>query len=300
MQIARLNHTRILVLVAVLTFVWGSNWVLFPLAVSEVSVWTFRSISLLGSGALVLLTARTRGLSLYVPPKERLPLTFAGLTYLFVWNVASTYSAVLLPSGQAAILGFTMPIWVTLLSWIFLRESPSTRLLLSIILASCGVGLLVFAARSAFSSAPLGFIAGLSAGLGWAGGTLMLKRANLTVPVMVSTGWQLLIAGVPITLVALVLGTREMFIPSWTTLIVIAYITIIPMSLGNVTWFSIANSLPTSISGLSTVMVPMVAMLTGAIIRSEPLGPMEISAMICSATAMALVLFKRSRQIGSS
>ena len=295
MQATRLNHTQILILVAVLTFVWGTNWVLFPLAVKEVSVWTFRSISLLGSGTLILLIARTRGFSLSVPSKERLPLALAGLTYLFVWNVASTYSAVLLPSGQAAVLGFTMPIWATVLSWIFLRERPSARLLLSIILASCGVGLLAFAARSAFSSAPLGFIAGLSAGLGWAAGTLMLKRAQLTVPVIVSTGWQLLIAGIPITLVALLLGTREMFIPSWTTLLVIAYITIIPMSLGNVTWFSIANTLPASVSGLSTVMVPVVAMLTGAIIRSEPLGPLEISAMICCAAAMALVLLKRSR-----
>ena len=295
MHATRLNHAQILILVAVLTFFWGTNWVLFPLAVTEVSVWTFRSISLLGSGALVLLIARTRGFSLSVPPKERLPLALAGLTYLFVWNVASTYSAVLLPSGQAAVLGFTMPIWATVLSWIFLHERPSARLLLSVLLASCGVGLLAFAARSAFSSAPLGFIAGLSAGLGWAVGTLMLKRAKLTVPVIVSTGWQLLIAGIPITLVALLLGTREMFIPSWTTLLVIAYITIIPMSLGNVTWFSIANTLPTSVSGLSTVMVPMVAMLTGAIIRSEPLGPLEISAMICCAAAMALVLLKRSR-----
>jgi drug/metabolite transporter (DMT)-like permease len=244
---------------------------------------------------LLLLIARTRGLSLSVPSKERLPLALAGLTYLFVWNVASTYAAVLLPSGQAAVLGFTMPIWATVLSWIFLRERPSARLLLSVLLASCGVGLLVFAARSAFSSAPLGFIAGLSAGLGWAVGTLMLKRAQLTVPVIVSTGWQLLIAGIPITLVALLFGTREMFMPSWTTLLVIAYITIMPMSLGNVTWFSIANTLPTSVSGLSTVMVPMVAMLTGAIIRSEPLGPLEISAMVCCATAMALVLLKRGR-----
>jgi drug/metabolite transporter (DMT)-like permease len=41
------------------------------------------------------------------------------------------------------------------------------------------------------------------------------------------------------------------------------------------------------------VMVPMVAMLTGAIIRGEPLGPLEIASMFCCAAAMALVLFKR-------
>src|SRR6478609_7670281 len=150
-------QAKVLVLVTLLTVVWGTNWVLFPLAVREVSIWTFRAVCLLGSGALVLLAARIRGVSLHVPPRERKPLAAAGLTYLVIWNVASTYAAVLLPSGQAAVLGFTMPIWVAVLSWVFLREQPSRRLLLGLALASCGVGLLAFAARSAFASAPLGF-----------------------------------------------------------------------------------------------------------------------------------------------
>jgi drug/metabolite transporter (DMT)-like permease len=294
MHTQRSSHARVLLLVAVLTIVWGTNWVLFPLAIREVSIWTFRAVCLLGSGGLVLLVARWRGLSLFVPRKERGPLAAAALTYLIVWNVASTYSAVLLPSGQAAVLGFTMPIWATVLSWLFLRERPSARLLAAILLAGCGVCLLVFAAGSAQTSSALGFGVGLSAGIGWAAGTLMLKRAGLTVPSIVSTGWQLVIAGVPIAVVALLAGTREPFVPSWTTVLVIGYITVIPMALGNVAWFSIASMLPASVSGLSTVMVPMVAMLTGAAVRGEPLGLLELAAMACSSAAMALVLLKRA------
>ena len=293
MHAVRSSQAKVLFLVAVLTVVWGSTWVLFPLAVEEVSVWTFRTICLLASGALVLLVAHLRGLSLFVPPRERKPLVAAGLTYLVIWNVASTYAAVLLPSGQAAVLGFTMPIWATILSWLFLRDRPSARLLAGVVLAGCGVGLLAFTARSAFSSAPLGFVFGLLAGLGWAVGTLILKRARLTVSPIVSTGWQLVVAAVPIAIVALLSGTREPFIPSWTTMMVIGYITIVPMALGNVTWFSIVSILPASASGLSTVMVPMVAMLTGAVIRGEPLGLLEIASMLCCGAAMALVLLKR-------
>jgi drug/metabolite transporter (DMT)-like permease len=289
----RPGRARVLLRVTALTVLWGTNWVLFPLAVREVSIWTFRAVCLLGSGGLVLLVAHLRGISLFVPPRERRPLVAAALTYLVVWNMASTYAAVLLPSGQAAVLGFTMPVWATLLSWLFLRERPSRRLLAGVVLGACGVGLLAFAARSAYASAPLGFAAGLAAGLGWAGGTLILKRARLTVPSIVSTGWQLLIAAVPIAVVAALTGTREPFMPSWTTLLVIGYIAVIPMAMGNVAWFSIANVLPASVSGLSTVMVPVVAMFTGAFVRGEPLGPLEISAMVCCGAAMALVLLKR-------
>lgn len=54
-------------LIVALTVLWGTNWVLFPLAVREVSVWTFRAVCLLGSGLLVLAVARARGHLLRVP-----------------------------------------------------------------------------------------------------------------------------------------------------------------------------------------------------------------------------------------
>jgi drug/metabolite transporter (DMT)-like permease len=39
-------------------------------------------------------------------------------------------------------------------------------------------------------------------------------------------------------------------------------------------------------------MVPIVAMVTGALVRGEPLGPWQLGAMACSATAMFLALRK--------
>lgn len=287
------KQRHILSLVIVLTLVWGTNWVLFPVAVEEVSVWTFRSICVLGAGLLLLLIARLRGIPLYVPPQERKPLAMAGLTYLVIWNVASAYAATLLPSGQAAMLGFTMPIWASLVAWIFLREKPTPRIFASLLLAICGVALLAFAARNAFSSAPLGFVVGLSAGLGWAIGTTILKHAQVTVPPLVSTAWQLIIAGVPLALVSILVGSRGFFMPSWTSIAVIGYITIVSMALGNVAWFHILDVLPTTVSGLAIVMVPIVAMLTGALLRNEPLGAIQIAAILCCAMAMGLVLLKR-------
>ncbi|MEJ8827497.1 DMT family transporter [Variovorax humicola] len=282
-------------LVIVLTVVWGTNWVLFPLAVREVSVWTFRAVCLLGSGLLLLAAARARGMSLHIPAPQRKPLVLAALAYLVIWNVGSTYAAVLIPSGQAAVLGFTMPLWATLISWLLLGEKPSVRLVCSVVLASGGVALLAFAARHSYASAPLGFVLGLSAGIGWACGTLILKRAGLTVAPIVSTGWQLVIAGSPILIVAMATGTREAFVPSLTSLIVIAYITIVPMALGNIAWFSIVDMLPAPVSGLSTVMVPMVAMVTGAVVRAEPLGPIQLGAMACCGASLLLVLLKPRR-----
>jgi drug/metabolite transporter (DMT)-like permease len=58
---------RALVLLALLTLVWGTNWPLFPVVMREVSVWSFRAISMTGAGLLLLAVARLRGQSLALP-----------------------------------------------------------------------------------------------------------------------------------------------------------------------------------------------------------------------------------------
>jgi drug/metabolite transporter (DMT)-like permease len=91
-------------------------------------------------------------------------------------------------------------------------------------------------------------------------------------------------------MIAIIQGPKELFVPSWTTVLVIGYITFIPMCLGNIAWFQIANNLHAAVSGISTVMVPIVAMITGALFFNEPLGPLQILAIVSSAFAVALVL----------
>lgn len=284
---------RALPLVLVLTLVWGTNWALFPLAVREVSVWTFRAVSLTAAGVLLLALARARGMGLRVPRAHWAAVTGAALTYLVVWNLASTYSAVLIPSGQAAILGFTMPMWTVLVTWAAFGERPAPRMLVAVALAALGVGLLMIPGRHAYADAPAGFLLGLLAGLGWAVGTVILKRAAVPVPALVLTAWQLLIAALPLWLGALWIGQGQWFIPSWQTILVIAYITAVPMAIGNAAWFAIVGLLPASVAGVSSVMVPIVAMVTGAIVHAEPLGPYQVGAMVCCCSALVLALWRK-------
>ncbi|MEZ5727140.1 MAG: DMT family transporter [Burkholderiaceae bacterium] len=287
---------RALVLLVILTLVWGTNWPLFPYAVREVSVWTFRAIAVVIAGAALLLTARMRGQSLAIPREHWASLASATVFYLVIWNIASTYAAILIPSGQAAVLGFTMPLWSALISWAVLGERLTGRLMIAVALGGVAVGLLMVPSLRAYADAPLGFATGLLAGLGWAVGTLILKRRAIPVPATVLTGWQLLGCGLPIGIGALVLGDGQWFMPSWQSIAVIAYIALIPMSIGNVSWFSIVGLLPANVAGLSSIMVPMVAMVSGAIVAGEPLGPLQLGAMACSFAALSLVLLKPRRR----
>lgn len=282
---------KVVPLVAALTLLWGTNWVLFPVAVQEVSVWTFRSICLLGAGLTLMLIARLRGISLHVPTQHRVRLVAAAFLYLVVWNVGSTYAAVYIPSGQAALLAFTMPIWTTLLSWLVLQQTPNRRMLVSLTFACAGVGLLLSNTRGVSDNAIAGFLLGLSAAIGWAAGTIVLKQSKMEVPPLVSSAWQLTIAGMPITFAAVWFAqSQPWFLPRWETVASIGYITFVPMAIGNVVWFSIVAKVPPVVSGLSTILIPVIAMLTGAVFRDEPLGSVELCAMGLCASSLAIAL----------
>jgi drug/metabolite transporter (DMT)-like permease len=285
---------RAIFMLIALTIVWGTNWPLFPYAVREISVWTFRSFAMVGAGSALLLFARMRGLSLQIPRQYWRTVVLASLLYLVVWNVCSTYAAVLIPSGQAAVLGFTMPLWGALIAWAVLGERLSPRLLLAVVLGGAGVTLLMVPSFKAYAAAPLGLAVGLLSAIGWAIGTLILKRGKVMVPVLVLTGWQLLLGAIPVSIVAMVLGDGHWFMPSWQSIAVISWITLIPMCIGNVCWFAIVGLLPANIAGLSSVMVPVVAMVSGAVINGEPLGPLQLLSMATCVAALVLALGQKT------
>jgi len=299
MTTATVPRRAIFMLIA-LTIVWGTNWPLFPYAVREVSVWTFRGVAMAGAGLSLLLIARIRGVPMTIPRRYWKTVFLATTFYLVIWNVASTYAAVLIPSGQAAVLGFTMPLWGALIAWAVFGERLNARLLLAVALGGIGVTLLMVPSFRAFAAAPLGLACGLLSAIGWAIGTMILKRGNVQVPVLVLTGWQLLLGSIPISIVALIIGDGQWFMPSMQSIVVIVWITLIPMCIGNVCWFAIVGLLPANIAGLSSVLVPVVAMVSGAIVHGEPLGPLQLLSMASCVAALVLALGLKLRAPGSS
>ena len=286
----RLANPRALALVALLTLLWGTNWPIVPIVVREIPVWTFRAIATIGGGVILLGAARVRGQPLAIPREYWLTVGASAILHLAVWNVASTYSAILIPSGQAAVLSYTMPFWAALITWAVFGQRPRGRMVLAIALAAAAVVLLMVPNFGVYARAPLGLALGLLAGLGWAVGTLIIKRRPPLTSATVLTGWQLLVGGLPIAIGALLFGDGRWFVPSTQSIVVIAWVALMPMALGNLCWFSIIELLPANVAGLSSILVPVVALVSGAIVLGEPLGTPQWLAMACSVAALSLSL----------
>lgn len=283
-------------LMALLTLIWGTNWPVIALAVREVSAWTFRALTLPVAGILLLLLAHRRKLPLAIPRQHWPMLLCSAWAFLALWNVATTLALTYIPSGQAALLGFTMPLWAALWSWLLFGHTLDSRQWLALLLGTAGVIVLMIPAFASYAHAPLGLVYGLASGAGWALSTVLLKHRPIPVPTTVLTGWQLLLASVPVIIGAWLLGDHQWFMPSASSLAAFIYITLVPMLFGNLLWFSLIQWLPPQLVSLSPIMIPMVAMVSGAIVLNEPLGWQQWLAMLLSASGLGLMLFRRSDQ----
>ncbi len=281
-------------LMALLTLIWGTNWPVIALAVREVSAWTFRALTLPVAGILLLLLAHRRKLPLAIPRQHWPMLLCSAWAFLALWNVATTLALTYIPSGQAALLGFTMPLWAALWSWLLFGHTLDSRQWLALLLGTAGVIVLMIPAFASYAHAPLGLVYGLASGAGWALSTVLLKHRPIPVPTTVLTGWQLLLASVPVIIGAWLLGDHQWFMPSASSLAAFIYITLVPMLFGNLLWFSLIQWLPPQLVSLSPIMIPMVAMVSGAIVLNEPLGWQQWLAMMLSASGLGLMLFRRS------
>jgi drug/metabolite transporter (DMT)-like permease len=280
---------RALALLALLTLLWGTNWPLFRLALEEMSVWSFRTYVAAIASVALFAAAWLRGERLAVPQRLWLPMLGASIGNITVWGIATMVAVLYLPSGQASILAYTMPLWLAGMAAIFLGQRFTVRLVVAVALGVAAVTLLMVPNFAAYAHAPLGLLAGLSAGFFWAAGTVIMKRTDWGGMGLALTAWQTVLSVPPIAIgFLLVDGTwPRAGLLSWT---LATYIALVPMAIGTATWFALVHLLPAHIAGLSTVCIPVVAVIGGVLMYGEPMGPMQLTALACAVAALYLAL----------
>lgn len=281
---------RAMALLAVLMLLWGTNWPLFHIVLQELPLWTFRAITT-GLAAILLMTiVKLRGESLSVPSGVWLPLLAASALNICLWNLTTALAVLYIPSGHAAMLAYTMPLWTGLISVLLFGERASARMWLALALGAASVTLLMWPNFTIYVGAPLGMASGLLAGLVWALGTITVKRTDWQGMRLALTAWQVSLAFPPIVLGALLVDGAAVPKASWQVWATTIYIGLIPMALGTATWFTIVSLLPMQAAALSSITVPLVAMVSGSILLGEPFGPAQMAATVCAAGALWLAL----------
>jgi drug/metabolite transporter (DMT)-like permease len=282
------------VLVAGMSIFWGVSWPIMKIALMEIPPWTFRTLSLVCSGVGFLILAKASGLKLTVDRSQWAPLVLVAMFNVTGWHLGSAHGISRLESGRAAILGFTMPLWAAVLSTVVLREKLSPPKLAGLVLGMTGVLMLIQPQMTVIGDAPAGVLFMLGAALSWGVGTVLLKRFQWTMPVILLTGWQLIIGSIPV-----VLGTAlfEPFpaIAQWSVNAILSmlYVIAFPMLFCHWAWFSVVRIFPASVAAISTLAIPVIGVFSSAALLGEQVGMIEGAALALVTSALAIVLLWR-------
>jgi drug/metabolite transporter (DMT)-like permease len=283
-------------LLVLLTVVWGLNWPAMKVVVAELPVMTFRTVCLWFAGPALLAIAALGGERLYVPRRLWGPLAIASVFNIVAWSLLTAVGLTLIEAGRAGILAYTMPIWAAVLARFTLGEALTRRRVLGLAFGMSGVAVLLVPDMARLGAAPLGSLCLLLAAMTWAVGLVYTKRVRWEMSMAQLTGWQQSLGGFPFAAGMLLLDPPDALLQMSThAVLVFLYVLTLPMIVANWIWFVLLARLPASVAGLSTLAIPVVGVLSGAVLLGERVGTGEIVALAFVVTALALVLAPERR-----
>ncbi len=289
------SRAKLTGLIVAVTILWGVNWPAMKLAVMEFEPWTFRVVSVLGAGLTLLALARLSGEPMRLEGRLVLPHVVISLAGVTLWHMLTAFGLLHVGGGRAAIIAFTMPVWATLLSILFLGERPSWSSGVALVLGMVGLAVLLGPDLGRLGREPLGALAILAAALVWAIQTVATKAYDWRIGTMALSAWQLLVGGIPILVFWLWLG-------AWpdpgrvtpTGIVALLYVVFVALVFCFTTFLRIVRLLPAIAASLSTLAIPVVGVASSAWLLGEPVGARELLALLLVLSAIALVLLPKA------
>lgn len=282
-----------LFLLAALSLFWGLNWPGMKIALTELPVWWFRSMSVsAGAFGLLMIAFLTTG-TIRLAKSEIKPLLLCAVFNIIGWHLFTGYGVSLMPAGRASIIAFTMPVWAALFSNLMLGEPLTRYIITGLTMGVAGLAVLIGADLVVLKEAPIGALFMLVAAICWAFGTVLFKKFEWTSSVAALVGWQLFIGAAVITPGALLLEpVPDLGELSGRAIIALVYLFALPMVFCQWAYFKVVRIFPAAIAAVGTLAVPVIGVFSSALILGETVGWKELVAMalICSALASVLVV----------
>lgn len=272
----------------VLAAVWGASFLFMRIAAPVLGpVWLIELRVAIAGLTLIAVAIR---LNLLGEMRHNvLPLMVVGCINSAIPFLLFAFAALSLPAGFAAILNATAPLFGTLIAGLWLREKLTLIQFAGLVIGFAGVTILVGWTKIPVTSSFIwSVVAGLSASCFYAIAAPYAKQKLAGVnPIAVATGSQLSAAIVLFPLLPWFLPNRT---PSIEVILVTIALGLFSTALAYVMYFRLIANIGASKSLTVAYLIPVFAMLWGALILREPITASMIlgCSLILSGTAIAI------------
>lgn len=281
--IARKAGSAPLAALVAMVLVWGYSWVIMKIALRYAHPLDFAALRVAVAAVLLFALVKAKGLDLLMP-RFRMALLLGSLQVALF--VALTHTALLFAGpGKTSVLTYTMPFWMIVFAHLILHERMRGAQWIAVALAFAGLVLIVAPWRL---TSLTGSLLAIAAGAVWAISAVLSKKWPTRTHTLVFTAWQLLVGTVWLTALAWLHPHPPV---RWTLEFVLAlgFSAVFATAGGWWLWTYVLANTSAGMAGLSSLGIPVVAVLASALQLGERPDALELAGMIAIGVALAML-----------
>lgn len=276
-------------LLALLTVIWGSNWIFIKLALVNADPVAFNAErTALAVASLFAWLAATGNLRW---PRAWWPIVVTGFFQTTLNFGATTMAIAGGGAGRASVLVFTMPFWTLLIAAPVLGERVRGMQWLAIALALAGLTLVV--APWNWQGDLWGRGYAVLSGFAWAAGSVALKYYERRVGIDATNfiAWQMAVGALPIVALPFLLDVPASHW-SLTQALLLVQVGTVSTALGFLMWLAILRRLPAGTASMNMLAIPVIALVLSMIVFGERLTPREWTGIGLIAAGLAVITLR--------
>jgi drug/metabolite transporter (DMT)-like permease len=295
------NPIAVWIGILVLYVVWGSTYLGMKVAMDTLPVFVMGAFRFVPAGVILIVAviAWNRGRIARPTLGQVRDASIVGAMLLLGGTGLVAWGEQTIPTGIAALLIALVPMWLAIFGFALFRESVPPIVAAGIVVGLVGVAILAWPAGDVGSLDPAGLLALMGSPIFWSLGTLYAtKRAVQPAPALLASGIQMLAAGLAFIAIAALTGEWAEFDlaavspTSWAS---IGYLIVAGSLIGYTTYAWLIGVAPIQRVATYAYVNPVVAVILGWLVLSEPLTPRTILAGIVIVVAVALIVTGRGR-----
>ncbi|MEQ1903311.1 MAG: EamA family transporter [Pirellulaceae bacterium] len=290
---------RLILALGAVYIIWGSTYLGIQIAIKTLPLFLMAGSRFVVAGLILYIISRPKA-ERPTASQWRVAALVGGLL-IFGGNGLVCFAQQQVPSGMAALLVGTLPLWMAILNWRFFRgPMPTWRTYVSIATGIIGLALLLSDSglMTSMDRAWYG-LALLAAPISWAIGSLRSRQGGLPKSIWLSTAMQMICGGSFLLIVGILRGevsqvnfenfSRES-IYAWLYLLIFGSL----IAFSAFIWL-MKNAEPDLVATYAFVN-PVVAVFLGWYIANEKLSPNQLLGMTLVVAAVAMTVLKPKRK----
>jgi drug/metabolite transporter (DMT)-like permease len=277
--------------------IWGSTYLAIRVMVEDLPPLLGAGARFLAAGAVMLGVLAARGRHVRIERRALAAAALVGVLLLAGGNGIVTVAERDVPSGLAALLIASVPLWVVILRSTVGGERVARATLTGIGIGFCGLALLLLPGSRPAEATLGGVVLVLIAAASWATGSFLSPRLRLPSDPLVSTAWQMIFGGALLLTGALIAGEPgdlHLADASADSLIAFAYLLTIGSWVAFTAYAWLLQNAPLSKVATYAYVNPLVAVLLGWAILGETVGIGTLAGAALVVASVAAIVTRES------